>query len=63
DSIAYTTWRTLDPEIHLAPVAGGPAPPPPPRGATDARGRRPHRRRTVRERTRRHRPRPRRTAA
>ncbi|WP_371612431.1 S41 family peptidase [Streptomyces clavifer] len=23
--IAYTTWRTLDPEIHLAPVDGGPA--------------------------------------
>ncbi|MFC8124583.1 S41 family peptidase [Streptomyces sp. NPDC057302] len=23
--IAYTTWRSLDPEIHLAPVAGGPA--------------------------------------
>ncbi|WP_306333236.1 S41 family peptidase [Streptomyces sp. KL118A] len=23
--IAYTTWRSLDPEIHLAPVNGGPA--------------------------------------
>lgn len=23
--IAYTTWRSLDPEIHLAPVEGGPA--------------------------------------
>ncbi|MEV6395721.1 S41 family peptidase [Streptomyces sp. NPDC051907] len=23
--IAYTTWRSLDPEIHLAPVGGGPA--------------------------------------
>ncbi|MGW5738819.1 MULTISPECIES: S41 family peptidase [Streptomyces] len=23
--IAYTTWRSLDPEIHLAPVDGGPA--------------------------------------
>ncbi|MFD9069705.1 S41 family peptidase [Streptomyces lasiicapitis] len=23
--IAYTTWRTLDPEIHLAQVTGGPA--------------------------------------
>ncbi|RDG34788.1 S41 family peptidase [Streptomyces corynorhini] len=23
--IAYTTWRSLDPEIHLAPVAGGPS--------------------------------------
>ncbi|MFF3768042.1 S41 family peptidase [Streptomyces sp. NPDC001922] len=23
--IAFTTWRSLDPEIHLAPVAGGPA--------------------------------------
>ncbi|MFP3991909.1 PDZ domain-containing protein, partial [Streptomyces sp. E11-3] len=23
--IAYTTWRSLDPEIHVAPVAGGPA--------------------------------------
>ncbi|WP_405807932.1 S41 family peptidase [Streptomyces sp. NBC_00210] len=23
--IAYTSWRSLDPEIHLAPVAGGPA--------------------------------------
>ncbi|WP_030377415.1 MULTISPECIES: S41 family peptidase [unclassified Streptomyces] len=23
--IAYTTWRSLDPEIHLVPVTGGPA--------------------------------------
>ncbi|MEU0986493.1 S41 family peptidase [Streptomyces sp. NPDC005953] len=23
--IAYTSWRSLDPEIHLAPVSGGPA--------------------------------------
>ncbi|RLL67278.1 S41 family peptidase [Streptomyces sp. Z26] len=23
--IAFTNWRSLDPEIHLAPVAGGPA--------------------------------------
>ncbi|MFJ3925529.1 S41 family peptidase [Streptomyces sp. NPDC090022] len=23
--IAFTTWRSLDPEIHLVPVAGGPA--------------------------------------
>ncbi|AJE84792.1 peptidase S41 [Streptomyces albus] len=23
--IAFTTWRSLDPEIHLAPVGGGPA--------------------------------------
>ncbi|MFD7547222.1 S41 family peptidase [Streptomyces sp. NPDC059816] len=23
--IAYTTWRSLDPEVHLVPVAGGPA--------------------------------------
>ncbi len=23
--IAYTTWRSLDPEIHVVPVAGGPA--------------------------------------
>ncbi|NNJ03410.1 peptidase S41 [Streptomyces sp. PKU-MA01144] len=23
--IAYTTWRSLDPEVHLAPVGGGPA--------------------------------------
>ena len=23
--IAYTSWRSLDPEIHLAPVEGGPA--------------------------------------
>lgn len=24
DRIAFTTWNSLDPEIHLAPVAGGP---------------------------------------
>ncbi|WP_307865581.1 S41 family peptidase [Streptomyces montanisoli] len=24
-SIAYTNWRSLDPEIHLAPVEGGPS--------------------------------------
>ncbi|MDJ0342388.1 PDZ domain-containing protein [Streptomyces sp. H10-C2] len=24
-AIAFTTWRSLDPEIHLAPVDGGPA--------------------------------------
>ncbi|RFU88674.1 peptidase S41 [Streptomyces triticagri] len=24
-TIAYTTWRSLDPEIHIAPVDGGPA--------------------------------------
>ncbi|WP_328538276.1 S41 family peptidase [Streptomyces sp. NBC_00344] len=23
--LAYTSWRSLDPEIHLAPVAGGPS--------------------------------------
>ncbi|WP_351233554.1 S41 family peptidase [Streptomyces sp. NPDC002133] len=23
--IAFTTWRSLDPEVHLAPVGGGPA--------------------------------------
>ncbi|MEV0965334.1 S41 family peptidase [Streptomyces sp. NPDC049910] len=23
--IAYTSWRSLDPEVHLAPVGGGPA--------------------------------------
>ncbi|MEN8655759.1 S41 family peptidase [Streptomyces sp. 21So2-11] len=23
--LAYTTWRSLDPEVHLAPVGGGPA--------------------------------------
>ncbi|WP_445403017.1 S41 family peptidase [Streptomyces sp. LE64] len=23
--IAYTSWRSLDPEVHLVPVAGGPA--------------------------------------
>lgn len=22
--IAYTSWRSLDPEVHLAPVDGGP---------------------------------------
>lgn len=36
-SIAYTTWRTLDPEIHLAPVAGGPARRLTHWGSTDAR--------------------------
>ncbi|MFD5319360.1 peptidase S41, partial [Streptomyces sp. NPDC127098] len=25
DLIAFTSWRTLDPEIHLLPVGGGPA--------------------------------------
>ncbi|MCC2278412.1 PDZ domain-containing protein [Streptomyces sp. ET3-23] len=25
ESIAFTTWRSLDPEIHLVPVSGGPA--------------------------------------
>lgn len=25
--IAFTTWRSLDPEVHLAPVDGGPAQP------------------------------------
>lgn len=25
ESIAFTTWRSLDPEIHLVPVPGGPA--------------------------------------
>ncbi|AEW94512.1 putative protease [Streptantibioticus cattleyicolor NRRL 8057 = DSM 46488] len=24
-AIAYTSWRSLDPEVHLVPVAGGPA--------------------------------------
>ncbi|GAA1349395.1 S41 family peptidase [Streptomyces beijiangensis] len=24
-TIAYTTWRSLDPEVHLAPVDGGPS--------------------------------------
>ncbi|MGW4631044.1 S41 family peptidase, partial [Streptomyces rubiginosohelvolus] len=36
-SIAYTTWRTLDPEIHLAPVDGGPARRLTYWGSTDAR--------------------------
>ncbi len=36
-SIAYTTWRTLDPEIHLAPVDGGPARRLTHWGSTDAR--------------------------
>jgi tricorn protease len=36
-SIAYTTWRTLDPEIHLAPAAGGPARRLTHWGSTDAR--------------------------
>ncbi|WP_393058677.1 S41 family peptidase [Streptomyces sp. LN549] len=35
--IAYTTWRSLDPEIHLAPVAGGPARRLTHWGSTDAR--------------------------
>lgn len=35
--IAYTTWRTLDPEIHLAPVEGGPARRLTYWGSTDAR--------------------------
>jgi tricorn protease len=35
--IAYTTWRSLDPEIHLAPVDGGPARRLTYWGSTDAR--------------------------
>ncbi|GAA2976637.1 S41 family peptidase [Streptomyces fulvorobeus] len=35
--IAYTTWRTLDPEIHLAPVDGGAARRLTYWGSTDAR--------------------------
>ncbi|WP_326677826.1 S41 family peptidase [Streptomyces sp. NBC_01237] len=35
--IAYTTWRTLDPEIHVAPVEGGPARRLTYWGSTDAR--------------------------
>ncbi|MEU1127136.1 S41 family peptidase [Streptomyces sp. NPDC005899] len=35
--IAYTSWRTLDPEIHLAPVDGGPARRLTYWGSTDAR--------------------------
>ncbi|MFI6946727.1 S41 family peptidase [Streptomyces sp. NPDC050422] len=35
--IAYTTWRTLDPEIHLAPVTGGPSRRLTYWGSTDAR--------------------------
>ncbi|ROQ68388.1 tricorn protease [Streptomyces sp. 840.1] len=35
--IAYTTWRSLDPEIHLAPVTGGPARRLTHWGSTDAR--------------------------
>ncbi|MGW4839388.1 S41 family peptidase [Streptomyces globisporus] len=36
-SLAYTSWRTLDPEIHLAPVDGGPARRLTYWGSTDAR--------------------------
>ncbi|WP_327367914.1 S41 family peptidase [Streptomyces sp. NBC_01217] len=35
--IAYTTWRSLDPEIHLAPVDGGPTRRLTYWGSTDAR--------------------------
>ncbi|MCE4948458.1 S41 family peptidase [Streptomyces noursei] len=35
--IAFTTWRSLDPEIHLVPVAGGPARRLTYWGSTDAR--------------------------
>ncbi|MCK7626199.1 PDZ domain-containing protein [Streptomyces sp. RS10V-4] len=35
--IAFTTWRSLDPEIHLVPVAGGPARQLTYWGGTDAR--------------------------
>ncbi|WP_435846618.1 S41 family peptidase [Streptomyces chrestomyceticus] len=35
--IAFTTWRSLDPEIHLAPVEGGPARRLTYWGSTDAR--------------------------
>ncbi|MFD7839910.1 S41 family peptidase [Streptomyces sp. NPDC059761] len=35
--IAFTSWRSLDPEIHLAPVAGGPARQLTYWGATDTR--------------------------
>ncbi|WP_299540476.1 S41 family peptidase [uncultured Streptomyces sp.] len=35
--IAYTTWRTLDPEVHVAPVDGGPARRLSHWGSTDAR--------------------------
>ncbi|MFC5722076.1 S41 family peptidase [Streptomyces gamaensis] len=35
--IAYTTWRSLDPEIHLVPVEGGPARRLSYWGSTDAR--------------------------
>ncbi|MFD7865826.1 S41 family peptidase [Streptomyces sp. NPDC059783] len=35
--IAYTTWRSLDPEIHVAPVAGGPSRRLTYWGSTDAR--------------------------
>ncbi|MEU1436111.1 S41 family peptidase [Streptomyces sp. NPDC005786] len=35
--IAYTTWRSLDPEIHLAPVTGGPSRRLTYWGSTDAR--------------------------
>lgn len=35
--IAYTTWRSLDPEIHVAPVTGGPSRRLTYWGSTDAR--------------------------
>ncbi|WP_407555747.1 PDZ domain-containing protein [Streptomyces sp. Pv4-95] len=35
--IAFTTWRSLDPEVHLAPVEGGPARRLTYWGSTDAR--------------------------
>lgn len=35
--IAFTTWRSLDPEVHLAPVGGGPARRLTYWGSTDAR--------------------------
>ncbi|MGW7002003.1 S41 family peptidase [Streptomyces sp. NPDC054933] len=36
-SIAFTTWRSLDPEVHLVPVGGGPASRLTYWGSTDAR--------------------------